>query len=141
MTTLDEFFARYEQSANTFDPDIACSLYTGEFLGGGPAGVATGRNGEDLRQAMARRKVFFRQIGFQRAKVLNVEATPLDTHYTLAKVRWRMRFEKEPGQPKEFEFFTTYVLHDAGAGDGPKVAFWISHDDEQRVMREAGLID
>lgn len=31
-------------------------------------------------------------------------------------------------------------LFDPGSGTGPKVAFYISHEDEQQVMREAGLL-
>lgn len=57
----------------------------------------------------------------------------------MAKVHWHMTFEQRPGHPLDFKFFITYVLFDPGTG--PKAAFWISHDDEQEVMREAGLID
>lgn len=49
-----------------------------------------------------------------------------------------MIFEKQPGHPLEFKFFLTYFLFDSGSG--PKVVFWISHDDEQKIMQEAGLI-
>lgn len=56
---------------------------------------------------------------------------PLDDWYTMAKVHWHMTFEKQPGHPLNFKFFITYFLYDPGTG--PKVADWISHDDEQRV--------
>lgn len=56
----------------------------------------------------------------------------------MAKVHWRMVFEKDAGKPQTFEFDITYFVFDAG--EGPKVAFYISHEDEQKVMREAGLI-
>lgn len=69
---------------------------------------------------------------------LHVEATPLDDKYIMAKVHRHMTFEKQAGHPLDFKFFITYFLYDPG--DGPKAAFWISHDDEQRVMREAGLV-
>ena len=49
-----------------------------------------------------------------------------------------MTFEKQPSHPLNFKFFITYFLYDPGTG--PKVAFWVTHEDEQRVMREAGLI-
>lgn len=138
MTTIDEFFSRYEQGANSFDPDLMASLYTPEFLAGDPHGVACGRNDQALRDAFVRRKAFFEQIGFKRAKILQVQATPLDARYTMAKVHWLLTFERQPGQPLDFRFHITYFLHDPGTG--PKAAFWISHDDEQQVMREAGLI-
>lgn len=138
MNKIEAFFAQYEDGANSFDPDLVCSQYTAEFLGAGPTGVACGRNDEALRTAIAQRKLFFQQIGFRRARVLHVEATPLDEHYTMARVHWQMTFEKQPGHPLDFRFFITYFLYDTGAG--PKVAFWISHEDEQAVMREAGLM-
>lgn len=138
MEKIDEFFARYEKGANSFDPDLLTSLYTAEFMAGDPNGVSCGSNDQALHDAFIQRKAFFQQIGFKRAKILHVEATPLDEKYTMAKVHWHMTFEKQPNHPLDFKFFITYFLYDPGSG--PKAAFWISHDDEQRVMREAGLI-
>ena len=125
MAKIEEFFTRYEAGANSFDPDLMSSLYTDEFMAGDPNGVSCGRNDQSLGEAFIRRKEFFQQIGFKLAKILHVEATPLDEKYTMAKVHWHMTFEQQPGRPLDFT---------------PKAAFWISHDDEQRVMREAGLI-
>ncbi|MFT3799790.1 MAG: hypothetical protein QM766_01095 [Burkholderiaceae bacterium] len=138
MTKIDAFFARYEEGANTFDPDLMTSLYTAEFMAGDPHGVSCGRNDQALRDVFIQRKAFFLQIGFKHARVLDMETTPLDDKYTMAKVHWHMTFEKQPGRPLDFKFFITYFLYDPG--DGPKAAFWISHDDERQVMQEAGLI-
>lgn len=138
MTKIEQFFARYEEGANTFDPDLVCPQYTPEFMGGGPSGVACGRNDQSLRQEIVRRHAFFQEIGFKRAEILHVEEKPLDERYTMAKVHWHMVFEKQPGHPLDFRFFVTYFLFDSGSG--PKVAFWISHEDEREVMQEAGLI-
>ena len=95
-------------------------------------------NDEALRQAIPERHAFFQQIGFRSAKILSVVATPLDERYTMAKVHWHLVFEPQPGSPRDFTFFITYFLFDPGSG--PKVAFYISHDDEQQVMQEAGLV-
>ncbi len=138
MEKIEGFFARYEEGANTFDPDLMTSLYTAEFMAGDPNGLSCGRNDQALRDAFIQRKEFFREIGFKRAKILHVEATPLDEKYTMAKVHWHITFEKQLGRPLDFKFFITYFLY--GPGTGPKAAFWISHDDEQRVMKDAGLI-
>lgn len=138
MSKIDEFFARYEEGANSFDPELMSSLYTAEFLAGDPDGVSCGRNDQALRDAFIRREAFFRHIGFKRARILHLETTPLDEKYTMVKVHWQMTFEQQPDRPLDFKFFITYFLFDPGSG--PKAAFWISHDDELRVMREAGLI-
>lgn len=138
MEKVEAFFACYEEGANTFDPDLMVSLYTAEFMAGDPDGVSCGRNDQALRDAFIQRKAFFREIGFRRARILQVEATPLDDRYTMAKVHCHMTFEKQDGHPLDFRFFVTYFLYDPGTG--PRAAFWISHDDERRVMKEAGLI-
>jgi hypothetical protein len=138
VTKIEQFFARYEEGANSFDPELVSSQYTAEFLGGGPSGVASGRNDQSLRSAIVQRHALFQKIGFKRAKILGLEETPLDDRYTKAKVHWHMVFEKRPGRSIDFKFFVTYFLFDPGSG--PKVAFWISHEDEQKVMQEAGLV-
>ncbi|TJZ76258.1 hypothetical protein [Chitiniphilus eburneus] len=138
MSKVRQFFARYEEGANTFDPDLVCGQFTDVFMGADPNGVAAIPNDQVFRDAIPQREAFFSQIGFRAAKVLEVIETPLDPRYTMAKVLWRMTFENPPGQLRDFEFFITYFLFDAGVG--PRVAFYISHDDEQQVMREAGLI-
>ena len=81
MTRIEEFFARYEEGANSFDPDLVCSQYTPEFMAAGPDGVACGRNDQELRNAIVQRHTFFQQIGYRRAKILCVDATPLDDAY------------------------------------------------------------
>ena len=138
MGRIRDFFARYEEGANTFDPELVASHYTDPFMGAVPAGVKCLRNDAAFRKAIPERQAFFRQIGFRSARILDLAESPLDDRYTMVKVHWQMVFEKTPGQPQEFRSYITYFLFDPGSG--PRVTFYISHDDEQDVMREAGLI-
>lgn len=138
MTKIEQFFTRYEEGANFFDPDLVSSQFTACFMGGDPNGVVCAQNNEVFRNAIQQRQAFFQQIGFKSAKVIGVAETRLDERYTMAKVHWHMIFEKQAGKPQQFKFFITYFLFDAGTG--PKVVFYISHDDERKVMREVGLI-
>jgi hypothetical protein len=138
VTKIEQFFKSYEEGANTFDPDLVASQFTDSFLGGDPNGVTCIQNDEKFRKAIPERHALFQQIGFRSAKILSIVETALDDRYTMAKVHWHMVFEKEPGNPLDFKFFITYFLFDPSSG--PKVAFYISHDDEQKVMQEAGLI-
>ena len=140
MTDIDAFFARYEQGANSFDPDLVASQFTDPFMGGDPNGVMSARNDEAFRRSIPQRQAFMQGIGFRFARVLAVAATPLDAHYTMARVHWHLRFEKTPGAPQDFLFHIASFLFDPDSGTGPKVAFYISHEDEQQVMREAGLL-
>jgi hypothetical protein len=63
-------------------------------------------------------------------------------HVTVPGIRVRHRqhsaYEIAAGDPLDFKFYVTYFLFDPGSG--PKVVFWISHEDGQKVMQEAGLI-
>ncbi|MES3020169.1 MAG: hypothetical protein V4857_01160 [Pseudomonadota bacterium] len=138
MTDIEKFFERYERGANSFDPELVTGQFTVVFMGADPNGVVCLHNDAAFRGAIPERQAFFLQIGFKSAKLLGVVATPLDDRYTMAKVEWQMSFEKEAGKPQVFTFFITYFLFRSDAG--LKVAFYISHDDEQKVMREAGLI-
>ncbi|PWF43696.1 hypothetical protein [Massilia glaciei] len=138
MTDIEKFFKLYEEGANSFNPDLVTAQFTDVFLGADPNGVVCLRNDESFRKAIPERQAFFQQIGFSFAKLIRLVETPLDEHYTMAKVHWQMSFEKEQGKLQVFTFFITYFLFRSDAG--LKVAFYISHDDEQKVMREAGLI-
>jgi hypothetical protein len=138
VTKIEQFFARYEEGANSFDPDLVTSEFAAWFMAADPNGVVCAQNDEAFRKAIPERQAFFQQIGFRSAKILSVAETPLDERYTMAKVHWHMVFEKQPGHPLDFKFFITYFLFDPGSG--PKIVFYISHDDEQKVMQEAGLI-
>jgi hypothetical protein len=138
MTEIEQFFAVYEEGANSFDPDLVTSQFTAAFMGGDPNGVVCIQNDETFRNAIPERGAFFQQIGFKFARILSVTEAPLDERYTMVKVHWHMVFEKQVGNPLDFKFFITYFLFDPGSG--PKVAFYISHDDEQKTMQEAGLI-
>ena len=138
MTSIERFFIRYQEGANSFDPEFIASEFTASFMSGTPNGVVCVQNDESLRTAIPERRAFFQKIGFKSARVLNIVEQPLDERYTMAKVQWHMTFEKEPNRPLDFKFFITYFLFDPGSG--PKVVFYISHDDEQKVMQEAGLI-
>ena len=138
MTKIEAFFARYAQGANSFDPDIVTSEFSGCFMGADPNGVVCIQNDDAFRKAIPQRHAFFQQIGFRSARILELTETPLDERYTMAKVHWHMTFEKQPERPLDFRFFITYILFDTGTG--PRIVFYISHDDEQKVMKDAGLI-
>jgi hypothetical protein len=137
MTDVEKFFAQYEKGANSFDADLIASEFTPSFMSADPNGVYCVQNDEAFRQAIPERKNFFDKIGFRTAAVLDIAETRLDERYTMAKVHWHMVFEKD-GEAMDFKFYITYFLFDPGSG--PKIVFYISHDDEQKVMQEAGLI-
>lgn len=137
MNKVRKFFAAFEEGVNTFNPDLVSSQFVASFMGADPNGVSCYRNDDSLRAAISQRRELFTQMGFRFAEILSVADTPIDEHYTMAKVHWRMIFEKVKGQPQEFKFFVTYFLFDSP--DGLRIAFYIAREDEEKVLREAGL--
>ena len=138
MSEIEKFFQRYEEGANTFEPRLVVSQFAPSFMSADPKGAECLRNDTKFRKAIPEREALFRKIGFRSAKILELSETPLDDRYVMAQVKWHMVFEKDVGKPLDFQFYITYFLYDKG--DGPKVVFYISHDDEEKVMQDAGLI-
>ena len=59
MTKIERFFARYEEGANSFDPDIVTSHFLNSFMGGDPNGVVCVQNDEAFRKAILRDMLSF----------------------------------------------------------------------------------
>jgi hypothetical protein len=143
MSTRDEriraFFLRYQEGANTFDPDLVTSQFTSHFMDAGPRGVMTFENDERFAQAVREREPFMRGIGFRDAKVLEIEPTTLSDNYSLVRVRWSMWFAPDGRDDLVAEFLIDYLV--SITDEAIKVAAYISHDDEEETMRQYGLID
>lgn len=138
MKEIDEFVARYEEGANRFDADLLASLYTDCFIVAGPKGTACVTNDAQWKEAANERKRLFESLGFRFAKILRKQVARIDDTYTMVEVHWHLRFDNPAARQADFRFSNTYFL---GMADGaPKVCFYISHEDEEDVMREAGLV-
>ncbi|MBT2750089.1 MULTISPECIES: hypothetical protein [unclassified Lysobacter] len=137
MNTIDDFFAKYEEGANSFDPDLLASQYTDCFMSADPKSTFCIRNDTKLREAAIEREKLFHNLGFKFAKIIGKDVTRLDDNYTMVKVHWHLRFDNPSAKQSDFKFFNTYFLSTTGA---LKVVFYISHDDEQKVMKDAGLV-
>jgi hypothetical protein len=70
VTKIAQFFARYEEGANSFDPEVVSAAFTASFLGGDPHGVVCVHNDAAFRRAIPERHAFFQAIGFRSAKIL-----------------------------------------------------------------------
>lgn len=136
--SIEQYFTQYEEFANTFDPDLATDLFADHFIGAGPSGIEPGENDDEWREAFIERGALYDDLGFGTAEIRSLDETWLDEHYVMVKVHWHMLFEKEPGEPQEFEFDDTYFLHQTG--DDFEAVFWISHGDEWQTLQEAGLL-
>ncbi len=134
---IERFFRRYEEGANTFDPDLETSLFANDFLDCGPKGVIHVRNDEEFRRVIPERQEFMAGIGFQQAEITSLDETILTDSYSMVNAGWRMTLSEE-NKTNIAEFEILYFLYIQN--NDPKVVMYISHDDEQETMEEMGLL-
>jgi hypothetical protein len=92
---------------------------------------------EDFVKVLPRREELFRSLGLTSSTVESLEAKNLDAKYVLAKVNWKMRFERETEQLTESQNSATYILSDSG--DTFQIVFQIDHQDLIQRVRDMGL--
>jgi len=132
---IRNFFQQYERANAEFDVQKIAALYGDVFMFAGPQGVQAVKK-DDFVKILPKRKEFFKAAGLTSSRVASVEATALDSKYTLAKVAWKMRIERTGATPVEIDAFATYVL--SVNADSLQIIFQIDHQDLMQKARELG---
>lgn len=135
-TGVKSFFSRYEAANAIFDVEQIADCYADVFMFGGPEGVRCLKK-EDFLKVLPRRKEFFRSRGLVSSTIDSLTASKLDARYTLVKVVWNMRFERNAGEPVCSQNAASYVL----SGENPlfQIVFQIDHQDLTKRVQELGL--
>jgi len=92
---------------------------------------------EDFLKVLPRRKEFFRSRGLVSSNIASLEASALDSKYTLAKVVWNMRFDRSASEPVYSPNAASYIL--SRANDSFQIVFQIDHQDLMKRLQELGL--
>lgn len=129
---IREFFKNYEEANREFDVQKIAACYADAFMFGGPMGVQSVEK-DDFVKVLPRRKEFFKSAGLVSSKIERVETSNLDAKYFLAKVVWRMQFERD-GASMSSENSATYIL--AVTGDRLEIVFQIDHQDLAKKVME-----
>jgi hypothetical protein len=79
---------------------------------------------------------FYRSVGQTSAKILSMDENPISNEYSMVKVHWGVTFKKTGN--KLIEFDVTYFIQKTGSE--PKIIMFIAHQDEERAMKELGLL-
>lgn len=135
-------FERYESLFNRAlrgdaDLDEVASLYASEFIGAAPAGVRTGKNDDEFRQAMAQGYAHYRAIGTKEMRIRGIRLSPIDELHCVAHVAWTATYARKDAPDVALDFDVHYLVQ-ALEGE-PKVFGWVSGD-EQALLREHGII-
>jgi hypothetical protein len=133
---VEPFFSGYETANRAFDLEQIAACYADVFMFGGPEGAQCVKK-EDFLKVLPRRKEFFRSLGLVSSNIHSLEATALDSKYTLVKVIWNMRFEGSASEPKYSKNAASYVL--SRTDDRFQIIFQIDHQDLRKRVEELGV--
>lgn len=136
QTDLTELFNDYAAVSLGPEPENLARFYAPSFLAAGPKGSATFDNDDAFLAWLRQVHDFNAQSGMTAMEAVGVDETPMGDDFVMATVRWASRFRQTGDEPIEFEI--SYVLHltDAGA----RIVAYISHEDQEAVMTQRGLL-
>ena len=141
-TAVRKFFERYEAFFNRSlggdaDMDEAAALYASEFIAASPAGVVTGKNDDELKNAMAAGYARYRAMGTKEMRIRNVRVSPMDDHHCVAHVAWTGTYARKEKPDLAIDFDVCYFIQQLSRE--PKVFGWVSGD-EQALLKQHGII-
>ena len=131
---LAAFFAEYEEAMRAGDPERSRRLYAEAFVAASPGGLLTGTNDDEFAGMVAQGWQRYGELGMTVMRVERVSASWLGESQCLATVLWHSEW-KGAGS---IDFEVSYLLR--GLPDEPRIFGWVSHDDEQVVMRDRGIL-
>jgi hypothetical protein len=134
---LNNFFESVEKASNSLDLELIDSQFADQFIFADPNGTRVIEKQKFL-PALPKRQEFFKSLGHQFTKVLSLEETPIDEHYTMVKAHFLMQFKKTSGEIVETNVDSTYFLF--MRGDMPKIVMHMEHEDLKEAMQARGLL-
>jgi len=134
-SSVKKLFTEYEKAFSALDMKKSAGFFADSFISAGPNGTITNSK-KELLESGQKAADFYRSVGQKSAKIFSLEESPITDQYSLVKVHWGVTFEKTGGKPIEFD--VSYLLQKTGAK--PKIILFIAHEDEQKAMKELGLL-
>jgi len=102
----------------------------------GPNGVRVTEKPAVLA-GLAKGRELFKTLGHKTTKLVSLDETRLDEHYTMVRARFVWRFEKVPA-PIDVDVDSTFILF---IKDGvPRIVFQHEHEDFQQALRTRGVL-
>ena len=133
---LHDFFREYAALSLGGDPASLAGLYEASFLAAGPKGGAAFKNDEAFLAWLRELHAFNARTGMTSMSVAEVREIPVGAGYSLATVTWAATFHRTGAAPIRFQI--SYLLHDVASR--PRIAAYISHEDQEDAMRAHGLL-
>ncbi len=135
IDAVKKLFAEYEKAFNALEVEKQVPFFAEHFISAGPRGsIVHGR--DEFAEMASKAAEFYRSVGQTSAKILSMDEKPISNEYSMVKVHWGVTFKKTGN--KLIEFDVTYFIQKTGPE--PKIIMFIAHQDEERAMKELGLL-
>lgn len=132
---LRQFFEEYAQHSFR-QPQALTSFYAADFIAAGPQGSRSYRNDDKFVEWLDQMETFNKQTGLTGMQVEAVREIPMGEAFTMATVTWAATYKKTGDQPITFDI--SYCI--SFVEDTPRIILFISHEDQESVMKEKGLL-
>lgn len=133
MTSVSDFFTTYGRASTGNDAGIIAKCYAENFIAAQPSGSMCYKNDEKFTAWLENMFQFNRKIGMQEMRLIKVTTSPIGDAFTNALVRWGAVFSNNL-----VEFEITYILQHVN--NDYKIIMYISHENEEDVLKEKGII-
>jgi|WetSurMetagenome_2_1015567.scaffolds.fasta_scaffold12504_2 uncharacterized protein YndB with AHSA1/START domain len=132
---LQKLFADYEKAFSALDIEKSAEFFADTFMSAGPRGAIAQSKTEFLNLAKQAAE-FYKKVGQTSARILSLRDTAVSNEYSLVRVHWGVTFRKIGDTMIEFD--VSYLVQKIGPS--PKILLFIAHEDEEKAMRELGLV-
>ena len=141
-TAVRNLFERYQRSFNRgLDGDLdlgeVTAFYASVFIAASPAGVAAGKNDDQLGQIMEQGYQRYRATGTKEMRIRDIRLSPMDEHHCVAHVAWTAIYSRQDAPDISIDFDVHYLVQKLNGE--PKIFGWVSGD-EQALLKERGII-
>ena len=133
--SIHELFTEYEKAFAALDIKKSAGFFSDTFISAGPRGAIAQSKAEFLKLADQAAE-FYKGVGQTSAKILSLQENAVSDEYSLVRVHWGVTFKKTGDTMIEFD--VSYLVQKIGPE--PKIILFIAHEDEERAMKELGLL-
>lgn len=136
IDAVKRLFVEYEKAFNALDVEKQVPFFAEHFISAGPKGSIAQRRDEFAKMA-TKAAEFYRGVGQTSAKILSMDEIPISNEYSMVRIHWGVTFRKTGNRLIEFD--VTYFIQKTGPE--PKIIMFIAHQDEEKAMKELGLLE
>jgi hypothetical protein len=132
---IEKLFSDYERLFNDLNVKEQGELFSEHFISAGPRG-SIAVNKKEFLQMADKAAEFYKKAGQSSAQILGMDEMPISNEFVMVTVHWGCTFRKTGDKLVKFD--VSYIVDKTG--DEPKILMFIAHQDEEKAMKELGVV-